>query len=317
MKIVILQSLGIDDKTFDALSKPLKEGGHELTVYEDGLADEETLKSRIGDAEILVVANMPLNAKVIDHADKLQFISVAFTGYDHIDLDKCREKGIKVSNTAGYSTHSVAELTFGLIIALLRSIIPLGPIVRNGGTKEGYRQTDLNGKTLGIVGTGDIGSAVAKLGLAFGCPVVAYSRSEKPDLKSQGVEYMSLDEVLQISDMVSLHVPLTDQTRHLINKDKLELMKSSAILINTAVGPIVDSQALAEALRSGSIAGAGLDRVDMEPPIPADFPLLDTPNTVLLPHVGYATDEAMIRRAKIALNNIVQWKNGEQVNIVV
>jgi len=317
MKIVILQSLGIDDKCFDEISKPLKDNGHELVVYDDGQADEETLKSRVNDAEILIVANMPLSAEVIGHADKLKYISVAFTGYDHVDLDKCREKGIKVSNAAGYSTHSVAELTFGLIFALLRSIIPLGQVVRDGGTKQGYRQTDLNGKTLGVLGTGDIGSAVAELGLAFGCHVIAHSRTEKPDLVSKGVEYRPLDDVLKASDIVSLHMPLTDKTRGLINKGKLALMKTDAILINTAVGPVVDSDALAKALRNGTIAGAGLDRVDMEPPIPADFPLLHTPNTVIVPHVGYATDEAMIRRAKIALNNIVQWEKDNQQNVVL
>src|SRR5699024_6490627 len=128
-------------------------------------------------AEILVLANMPLSGEVIGAADKLKYISVAFTGYDHIDLEKCKEKGIQVSNAAGYSTNSVAEVTFGLIISLLRSMVPLEKIVREGGTKAGYRQTDLKGKTLGVLGTGDIGGAVAEIGLAFGCNVIAYNRS--------------------------------------------------------------------------------------------------------------------------------------------
>ncbi|HZJ94810.1 MAG TPA: 2-hydroxyacid dehydrogenase [Thiopseudomonas sp.] len=317
MKVVILEPLRISDEEFDKLTKPLTDDGHELVIYTDGKSDDETLKARIKDAEILVIANMPLSAEVIDAAEKLQYISVAFTGYDHIDLEKCKEKGIKVSNAAGYSTHSVAELTFGLIISLLRSMIPLEKIVREGGTKDGYRQTDLNGKTLGVLGTGDIGSAVAQLGLAFGCQVIAYNRSVKTELVEQGVEYKSLDEVLKASDIVTLHMPLTDETKNLIDKDKLALMKPSSLLINTAIGPIVDNDALAEALRNGIIAGAGLDRVDMEPPIPADYPLLDAPNTVLAPHVGYATDEAMVRRAKITFNNIVQWKKGQQENTVL
>ena len=317
MKVVILESLRISDEEFDKLTKPLTDDGHELVIYTDGKSDDETLKARIKDAEILVIANMPLSAEVIDAAEKLQYISVAFTGYDHIDLEKCKEKGIKVSNAAGYSTHSVAELTFGLIISLLRSMIPLEKIVREGGTKDGYRQTDLNGKTLGVLGTGDIGSAVAQLGLAFGCQVIAYNRSVKTELVEQGVEYKSLDEVLKASDIVTLHMPLTDETKNLIDKEKLALMKPSSLLINTAIGPIVDNDALAEALRNGIIAGAGLDRVDMEPPIPADYPLLDAPNTVLAPHVGYATDEAMVRRAKITFNNIVQWKKGQQENTVL
>ena len=317
MRIVILESLGVKDKDFNAISKPLVDDGHEIVVYNDGKSDTATLKSRVSDADILVLANMPLNAEVINAAKQLKYISVAFTGYDHIDLEACKAKGIKVSNAAGYSTNSVAELTFGLIISLLRSMVPLEKIVREGGTKQGYRQTDLKGKTLGILGTGDIGGAVAELGLAFACRVIAYNRSEKPELIGKGVEYKSLDEVLQQSDIVSIHMPLTHETRALIDKEKLALMKPSALLINTAVGPIVDNHALAHALHQGTIAGAGLDRVDMEPPVPADYPILSAPNTVLVPHIGFATEEAMIRRAKITFNNIVKWEQGEQENIVL
>ncbi len=317
MKIVILESLGISDEEFNQLTQPLIDSGHELVVYDDGKTDDETLKMRVKDAEILVLANMPLSGEVIDAAEKLKYISVAFTGYDHIDLEKCKEKGIQVSNAAGYSTHSVAELTFGLIIALLRSIVPLDDVIREGGTKDGYRQNDLNGKTLGILGTGDIGSAVANLGLAYGCKILAYDKGTNSELIDRGVEYKSLDEVLEQSDIVTLHMPLTDETKNLIDKDKLAIMKDSAILINTAVGPIVDNDALAEALHAGTIAGAGLDRVDMEPPVPTDYPILDAPNTVLVPHVGFATDEAMVRRAEITFNNIVQWEKGEQENIVL
>lgn len=317
MKIVVLESLGISDKEFDALSKPLLDNGHELVVYKDGKSDSETLKTRISDADILILANMPLRADVIVTAEKLKYISVAFTGYDHIDLDACKAKGIKVSNAAGYSTNSVAELSFGLIISLLRSVVPLEKIVREGGTKQGYRQLDLKGKTVGVVGVGDIGGAVAELALAFGCKVIAYNRSEKQELIDKGVRYTSLDELLKTSDIVTLHIPLSPETKGLINKDKLALMKPSAFLINTAIGPVVDNAALAEALHNGTIAGAGLDRVDMEPPVPADYPILAAPNTVLLPHIGFATEEAMVRRANITFNNIVKWEQGAQENIIL
>jgi len=317
MKIVILESLGISEEAFKNLSEPLASQGHELLTYEDGKTDDETLKERIKDAEILVLANTPLSGEVIDVAEKLKYIAVAFTGYDHINLEKCKEKGIQVSNAAGYSTHSVAELTFGLITSLLRNIVPLDAVTRAGGTKAGYGQNDLHGKTLGVLGTGDIGGTVAKLGLAYGCRVLAYNRSEKQELIDQGVEYKPLDEVLEMSDIVTLHVPLTNETKHLIDKEKLALMKETAFLINTAVGPIVDNDALAEALHNGIIAGAGLDRVDTEPPVPTDYPLLDAPNTVIVPHVGYATEEAMVRRAEITFNNILQWEKGEQENIVL
>lgn len=317
MKIVIVEGLGISDAEFNRISKSLADNGHELVLYTDGKLDDETLKERIKDADVIAIANTPLSADVIDAATNLKYISVAFTGYNHIDLDKCKEKGIKVSNAAGYSTDSVTEITFGLIISLLRNIVPLETIVRNGGTKAGYTQLDLKGKTLGIVGTGSIGGAVAEIGLAFGCKVIAHNRSEKPALINKGVVFKSLDEVLKESDIVTLHTPLTAETKHLINKEKLALMKPSAFIINTAVGPVIDNNALAEALCNGTIAGAGLDRVDMEPPVPADYPILSAPNVVLLPHIGYATQEAMVRRAEITFNNIVQWAKGEQENIVL
>lgn len=316
MKIVMLQSLGIGADKLASLQQPFLDLGCEFVAYEDA-ADDETLKTRVKDADAIIVANMPLSGEVIAAAEKLKFISVAFTGFDHIDLEQCKKQGIKVSNAAGYSTRSVAELAFGLMIGLLRSIVPLEAIARQGGTKDGYRQSDLCGKTLGILGTGEIGSAVAELGLAFGCKVIAYNRSEKPELVQKGVQFMPLESVLQQSDIVTIHTPLTDDTRHLINAERLQLMKPTAILINTAVGPVVDNNALAEALHKGVIAGAGLDRTDMEPPIPADYPLLGAPNTLIIPHVGYATDEALERRAEITFNNIRQWQQGAQINTVL
>lgn len=316
MKIVFLESLSISKEEFTKVTKPLVDKGHELVVYEDKV-DEDTLKDRVKDADILVIANMPLSGDVIDAAEKLKFISVAFTGFDHIDLDKCKDKGIKVSNAGGYSTNSVAELTFGLIIGLLRNVVTLDEIAKEGGTKEGFGQFDLKGKTLGVLGTGEIGSAVAELGLAFGCDVIAYSRSEKQELLDKGIKYMPLEEVLKASDIVTIHMPLTNETKGMITKDRIKLMKSTALLINTGIGPIVDNHALAKALEDGTIAGAGLDRVDMEPPIPTDYPLLSAPNTIIVPHIGFATEEALIRRAEITINNIIKWEKGEQENIVI
>lgn len=316
MKIVLLESLGIDREKLASVTKPLVASGHELVIYEDKV-DEETLKTRVKDAEILVLANMPLSGEVIAAAEKLKYISVAFTGYDHIDLDKCQEKGIKVSNAGGYSTNSVAELAIGLMIGLLRNIVVLDGLARKGGTKAGYAQLDLNGKTLGVVGTGEIGSAVANLGLAFGCKVLAYNRSKKQDLIGKGVTYLPLDELLKESDIVTLHIPLTNETRGIINEERLKLMKPTSFLVNTAIGPVVDNTALAKALEEGTIAGAALDRVDMEPPILADYPLLDAPNTIIVPHIGFATVEALVRRAEITFKNIVMWEKGEQENIVL
>ncbi|NLC04138.1 MAG: hydroxyacid dehydrogenase [Tissierellia bacterium] len=315
MKIVILEPLSISTEELTKVIKPLVDNGHELVIYEDKVNDE-ALKSRVKDADVLVIANMPLSGEVINSAEKLKYIAVAFTGVDHVDLDMCKEKGIKVSNAAGYSNNSVAELAFGLMISLLRNIVVLDDVVREGGTKSGYSQLDLKGRTLGVLGTGQIGSVVAEIGLAFGCNVIAYNRSENIDLKNKGVKYLTLDEVLEISDIVTIHMPLTSSTKNLISKEKLGLMKPTAFLINAARGPIVDNNALAKALEDGVIAGAGIDVFDMEPPIPMDYPLLDAPNTVLAPHVGFATEEAMVRRAEITVDNITNWEKGQQENII-
>lgn len=316
MKIVILESLSVNKEELEKVTKPLINSGHELVIYEDKV-DNEKLKARVKDADVLVIANMPLEAEVILAAEKLKFIAVAFTGVDHVDLDICREKGIKVSNAAGYSTNSVAELAFGLMISLLRNIVVLDDVVREGETKSGYAQLDLKGKTLGVLGTGEIGFSVAEIGLAFGCNVIAYSRSENADLISKGVKYLTLEEVLKESDIVTIHMPLTNDTKSLIDKKSLELMKPTAFLINTARGPIVDNNALASALEEGLIAGAGIDVFDMEPPIPLDYPLLEAPNTILIPHIGFATEEAMVRRAEITFRNITNWEQNKQENIII
>lgn len=316
MKIVILESLSINKEELKKVSKSLIDKGHELVIYEDKV-DNEELKGRVKDADVLVIANMPLEAEVINAAEKLKFIAVAFTGVDHVDLDACKEKGIKVSNAAGYSTNSVAELAFGLMISLLRNIVILDDIVREGGTKSGYAQLDLMGRTLGVLGTGEIGSSVAEIGLAFGCNVIAYNRSQNMDLINKGVKYLPLEEVLKESDIVTIHMPLTNDTKSLIDKKSLELMKPTAFLINTARGPIVDNNALAQALEEGLIAGAGIDVFDMEPPIPLDYPLLEAPNTILIPHIGFATEEAMVRRAEITFRNISMWEEDKQQNIII
>lgn len=316
MKIVVLESLSVNIKELERIIQPINNMGHEITIYEDKV-DEETLKVRVKDADILVIANMPLSGVVIDAAEKLKFISVAFTGVDHLDLNKCKEKGIRVSNAAGYSTNSVAELAFGLMISLLRNIVVLDDVIRDGGTKTGYGQFDLKGKTLGVLGTGEIGSCVAEIGLAFGCNVIAYNRSENTELINKGVIYKSLEEVLSQSDIVTIHMPLNNETKGIINKERLELMKPSSFLINTARGPIVDNKALAVALDSGVIAGAGIDVFDMEPPLPMDYELLDAPNVILVPHIGFATEEAMVRRANITFKNISMWEEKNQQNIII
>ena len=176
---------------------------------------------------------------------------------------------------------------------------------------------ELYGKTLGIIGTGAIGMYVAKIGKAFGCKLLGYSKTEKQEGKDLGIEYVKLDELLTRSDIVTLHVPLNDSTRGIISKDKINLMKSSSILINTARGPIVDEEALSEALKCGKIASAGIDVFDMEPPIPREHSIFDAPNTVITPHIAFTTHEAIYKKTEIGFDNIISWINGISKNIIV
>ncbi|MDD2476988.1 MAG: NAD(P)-dependent oxidoreductase, partial [Dysgonamonadaceae bacterium] len=177
---------------------------------------------------------------------------------------------------------------------------------------------DLTGKTVGVIGTGAIGRHVIKLLNAFDCEVLGYDAYPSDEIKKLGVTYMELDDLLKKSDLVSIHTPLLDSTKGMINKEKLELMKSTAFLINCARGPIVNNAALADALENGVIAGAGIDVFDMEPPIPEDYPLMSAPNCIVTPHIGFFTKEAMIRRAHITFDdNIVAFLNGDQKNIVI
>jgi D-3-phosphoglycerate dehydrogenase len=317
MRIVILEPLGVSEEEIRNIAKPITDRGHELVVYNNRIEDTEVVKNRAKGADILMLANMPLKGEVIASEEAIKMISVAFTGVDHVDLKTCKEKKITVCNAAGYSTPSVAELTFGLLISVLRNLVPLDKVTREGKTKAGYSQSDLAGKTFGVIGTGAIGARVASIAKAFGCEVIAYNRSEKEALKSLGIKYVSLEELLKTSDIVSLHTPLNENTKGLIGREQLKLMKSSAIIINTARGPIIDNKALAEALKEGTIAGAGIDVFDMEPPLPMDYPLLSAPNTVVLPHIGFATKEAMARRANIVFKNIELWLEDRPQNLVL
>lgn len=316
MKIVIMEPLGITQEQLQLLTGKLEELGHTCTAYAERATDDVELLARVQDADIIVLANQPLSATVINGCRQLKMLSVAFTGVDHIALEACRQKGVLVCNAAGYSTNAVAELTFGLAISVIRNIVACDGRCREGRTKDGLIGTELYGKTFGIVGTGAIGSRVAQIAAAFGCRVLAYSRTEKEELARSGVRFVGLDELLRESDIVSLHVPLTKDTRSLINADSLGRMKPSAVLINTARGPVVDSMALAEALNSGRIAGAGIDVFDAEPPLPEDEPLCRAAHTVVTPHIAFASREALQERAEIVFDNIVKWLEGRSQNIV-
>lgn len=316
MRIVMLEPLAVSPEVLDAMTAELKAQGHEFIGYDTRVEETAQLIARGKDADILIIANQPLPGEVIRACSNLKMISVAFTGVDHIDMITCQEKGITVCNAAGYSTHSVAELTLGLMVAVMRNITACNEVVRKGQTKAGLIGQELYGKTVGVVGTGAIGSKVARILRAMDCRVLAYSRTRREEVSKLGVEYVDLDTLLAESDIVTLHVPLTEETKFLIDKERLALMKPTSILINTARGPVVDNKALAEALQRGQLAGAGIDVYDMEPPLPDNYPLLALDNAVLTPHVGFATTEAFYRRAEIVFANIKMWLEGTPQNLV-
>lgn len=316
MKIVVMEPLGVALEKINALAAALQAAGHEFVYYTSKETQQDKLLARVQDADIIMLANQPLSAEIINACPKLKMLSVAFTGVDHIALAACRARNILVCNAAGYSTNAVAELTFGLAISVIRNIVPCDARCRRAETKDGLVGFELFGKTFGVVGTGAIGARVAKIAAAFGCRVLAYSRTEKQKLVDAGVQYVSLDELLAQSDFVSLHVPLTDATRGLINADAIAKMKQGAVLLNTARGPVVDSEALAAALNAGKLAGAGIDVFEGEPPIAKDHPLCSAKNTVLTPHVAFASREALETRADIVFANVEKWLAGAPQNIV-
>lgn len=314
MDIVLMEGLGVPEAVIEEHAKRLAAMGHKLTCCERN-TDPAVQTAQIGNAEAVILANMPLSAEAVAAAPKLRFIDVAFTGVDHIPLDVARERSIAVSNASGYATQAVAELTIGFMIDLLRSADAAQARCREGATKAGLPANLLAGKTVGIVGAGVIGKRVAELAHAFGCHTLAHNRRPVNDPAID--ESVTLDELLQRSDIVTLHCPLTAETKGLIGAEQLAAMKPTAYLVNTARGPVVDSHALAEALREGRIAGAACDVFDQEPPLPADCPLLHCPNILVTPHIGFYTAESMVERADIVFKNLYAWLDGKQENVIL
>lgn len=309
-----MESLGIDENCLSGYVSKLVNSGHSFKSYERS-SDIEEQKRQIKDADVVIVANMPLCSDVIKSAKNLKFIDIVFTGVDHVDVECAKSLNIALSNASGYSNDSVAELTICMILTLLRNVREVEQKCRKLETKDGLIGNELNGKTVGIIGTGAIGTTVAKILKAMGCKIIAYngfSNKASNDL----ITYMPLKEMLEQSDIVTLHCPSTKESKHLINKTTLSYMKKDAILINTARGAVVDSCALAQALNEGKIRAAAIDVFDKEPPLDESEPLLSAKNTLLTPHIAFASKESMLKRAKIVFENLDMWLCGKQINKV-
>ena len=316
MKIVILD--GYTANPGDLSWKELENQG-ELTVY-DRTKPSETL-TRIADADIVLTNKVVISREIIAQLPQLKYIGVLATGYNVVDIEAAHERGIIVTNVPAYSTESVAQMVFAHLLTVTNRTEHYAVANRNGRWTENpdfcywdFPHMELAGKTFGIVGLGHIGQRVAQIALAFGMKVKALT-SKAAEALPAGVEKASLEELLSTADVLSLHCPLTENTRHLMNADTLRQMKPTAILINTGRGPLVDDQAVADALAEGRLAAFCADVLTEEPP-KADNPLLKQPNAYMTPHIAWASKEARIRLLHVAAANVQAFLGGNPMNVV-
>jgi len=278
--------------------------------------------SRAAGAGIVLTNKTPIGEDTLAQLPDLRYIGVLATGYNIVNVAAARRLNIPVTNVPGYATTSVAQLVFAHLLNLTHHVGHHAETVLKGRWSASedfcywdFPLLDLSGMTMGIVGFGRIGQATARVAAAFGMRVIAAERGNKSVLPGVPVEYVSTDEVFHQSDVVSLHCPLTEETRSLVNRDRLAIMKPTAFLINTGRGQLVDEPALAEALNQGSIAGAGLDVLSVEPPIPGN-PLLSAQNCFITPHIGWATTTARKRLLHVVAENITAYLRGAPQNVV-
>ena len=294
-----------------------------MEALADCIAYDRTAPSdvlaRIGDADAVMLNKAVLDAHTIAHAPHLKYVGILATGWNTIDLAAAKQRGLVVTNVPGYSTASVAQQAFALLLELTNQVALHSGDARSGGWPKNpdycYRLSpliELAGLTLGIVGFGQIGQAAARIGQAFGMRVLA-NRRDHAQPPPEGVEYADLDRIFSESDVVSLHCPLSPATAGLVNAKRLAQMKPTAFLINTSRGPLVVEQDLADALRAGRLAGAGVDVLSTEPPAPGN-PLLSAPRCFVTPHVAWATDAARQRLIDIAAENLRAYLNGQPVH---
>ena len=316
MKIVELD--GYAANPGDLSWEPLQELG-ELTVYDR--TPTSLVVERAKDADIILINKVLITEEVLSQLPRLKYIGVLATGYNVVDVKAATKRGIVVTNIPAYSTESVAQMTFAHILNITNRIGHYARQSREGRWSSNpdfcYWDTqlwELSGKTIGIVGLGNIGMRVATIARYFGMDVFAYTSKNSADLP-EGIQKTTLDGLFAVSDIVSLHCPLTADTRHLINRESLEKMKEGSILINTGRGPLVDEEAVAEALASGHLGGYGADVMIDEPPSPNN-PLLAQRNAFITPHIAWATREARQRLMDICVRNVKAFIEGKRLNAV-
>lgn len=317
MKIVLLDGYTINPG--DIGWAPL-DTFEEVTIYER--SEQDQVVERAKDAEILLVNKLTIDDEVMAQLPKLKYIGVTATGYNIVDVKSAAKRGIVVTNIPAYGTDAVAQYTMALLLEITSRVGQHAELVKEGvwANQQDFcfwrsPLIELSGKTLGLIGTGRIGLAVAKIAIAFGMNVIAYNRTHYPEHENEHFKYVSQDRVFKEADVVSLHCPLTEETMHIINKESLKMMKPEAILINTARGGLIKEEDLYQGLKANTIYAAGLDVLTLEPP-EADHPLYHLDNCFITPHIAWAPQESRKRLLDIACNNIKAFKEGLSLNVV-
>jgi D-3-phosphoglycerate dehydrogenase len=289
----------------------------DVKIYESEPSSTEELISRLDDAEAAVVSRCAMPAEVFERAPRLKFVTLWRTGYDDVDVNAATAHGIVVANAPGYSNEAVAEHVFALLLSFLRRVPEADFLTREGKFEcSALRGRELKGKTMGVMGTGRIGARVIEICKCYGMDVVAYDMKPSGVLsKKFGYTYVGADELYRESDFISLHIPLTEETRGMIGMGAFRQMKRTAVLVNTARGGLVDEQALVAALKEHVIAGACLDVFEQEP-LPGDSPLLTLSNVVLTPHTAFNTQEAVENCTRITIENIESFARGQPSNVI-
>ena len=317
MKLVVLDgyTLNPGDLSWDGL----KQFG-DLQVHDR--TPESQIVERCRGAEIIFTNKTPLREHILEQLPDLKYIGVLATGYNVVDVEYSKKRGIAVANIPGYGTASVVQMTFALLLELCQHVQSHSDSVFKGDWAASpdfcywnYPLVELEGKTIGIIGFGMIGQKVADVASAFGMNVIAYSRSQSDQSHRKNFSWVELNKLLSDSDVVSIHCPLFPDTQGMINKDTLKLMKKSAFFLNTSRGPLMVDQDLADALNEGVIAGAGIDVLSVEPPS-AENPLFKAKNCMITPHIAWATKEARGRLMGIAENNLSSFLNQKPINSV-
>ncbi len=317
MKIVVLDGYTLNPG--DISWSGLEQHG-ELTVYDRTPADK--IVERIGNAEIVYTNKTPLTKEIFDSCPTIKFVGVLATGYNVVDTEYAKSKGIPVTNIPTYGTAAVAQFAFALLLELCHHVGSHSDSVHNGDWTKcpdfcywNYPLVELAGKTFGVIGFGRIGQTAAKIAQALGMKVLAHDQFIDKSLENDGLKYVQLDELFAQSDVISLHCPLFPSTQGIINKANIAKMKDGVMIINTSRGPLVVEQDLAEALDSGKVAGAALDVVSSEP-IRSDNLLLNAKNCIITPHIAWAPRESRNRLMNIAVDNLSAFLSGNPVNVV-